>query len=288
MTVRVMHVGLGPIGAAVARQLAARKGFRIVAAVDIDPNKVGRDVGEVAEMGKRLRVKVMDDARKAAKAGKPDVAVLCTSSSLKSVLPQLEALLKLRLPVVSTTEELAYPAPANRRLAKRIDEMARKAKVAILGTGVNPGFTMDALPIALTSVCEQVNRIEVRRVQDARVRRLPFQQKIGAGLTREQFEQQVTLGTVKHVGFTESIQMIADAMGWNLTRITDNVRPWMAEEEVNSELLAVDPGYVAGISQEGIGYVGDEAKILLQLDAYLGAPESFDSVLIEIGRASGR
>src|SRR6267142_5360527 len=101
MTIRVMHVGLGPIGAAVARQLAARKGFRIVAAVDIDPNKVGRDIGEVAEMGKRLRVKVMNDARKAAKASKPDVAVLCTSSSLKSVLPQLEELLKLRLPVVS-------------------------------------------------------------------------------------------------------------------------------------------------------------------------------------------
>jgi 4-hydroxy-tetrahydrodipicolinate reductase len=281
MTIRVMHVGLGPIGAAVARQLAARKGFRIVAAVDIDPNKVGRDIGEVAEMGKRLRVKIMNDARKAAKASKPDVAVLCTSSSLKSVLPQLEELLKLRLPVVSTTEELAYPAPVNRRLAKRIDEMARKAKVAVLGTGVNPGFTMDALPIALTAVCEQVNRIEVRRVQDARVRRLPFQQKIGAGLTREQFEQQVTLGTVKHVGFTESIQMIADAMGWNLTRITDKVRPWMAEEEVHSELLAVDPGYVAGISQEGIGYMGDEAKIHLQLDAYLGAPESFDSVLID-------
>ena len=281
MTIRVMHVGLGPIGAAVARQLASRKGFRIVAAVDIDPNKVGRDAGVVAEIGKPLRVKVGNDVRKAAKAGKPDVAVLCTSSSLKGVLPQIEELLKLRLPIVSTTEELAYPAPANRRLAKRIDDMARKAKVAVLGTGVNPGFTMDALPIALTSVCEQVNRIEVRRVQDARVRRLPFQQKIGAGLTPEQFEQQVALGTVKHVGFTESIQMIADAMGWKLTRITDNVRPWMAEEEVHSELLAVDPGYVAGISQEGIGYVGEEAKIHLQLDAYLGAPESFDSVLID-------
>ena len=281
MTIRVMHVGLGPIGAAVARQLAVRKGFRIVAAVDIDPNKVGRDAGDIAELGKPLRVKVASDVRKAAKASKPDVAVLCTSSSLKSVAPQIEALLKLRLPIVSTTEELAYPAPANRRLAKRIDEMARKAKVAVLGTGVNPGFTMDALPIALTAVCEQVNRIEVRRVQDARVRRLPFQQKIGAGLTREQFEQQVSLGTVKHVGFTESIQMIADAMGWNLTHITDNVRPWMAEEEVHSELLAVDPGYVAGISQEGIGYIDEDAKIHLQLDAYLGAPESFDSVLID-------
>jgi 4-hydroxy-tetrahydrodipicolinate reductase len=281
MTIRVLHVGLGPIGAAVARQLAARKTFKIVGAVDIDPNKSGRDVGDVAEIGRPLRVKVTSDMRKTIKAVKPDIAVLCTSSSLKSVMPQLEELLKLRVPVVSTTEELAYPAPRNRRLAKRIDELARKGKVAVLGTGVNPGFAMDALPIAMTVVCEHVERIEVRRVQDARKRRLPFQQKIGAGLTREQFERQVAAGTVRHVGFTESIQMIADALGWTLTRITDDVRPWIAEEEVMSELLAVDPGYVCGISQEGVGYVGDDAKIRLQLDAYLGAPESFDSVLID-------
>jgi len=281
MTIRVMHVGLGPIGCAVAQQLAVRKGFRIVAAVDVDPNKAGRDIGEIAALGRPLRVKVSDDLRKAAKASKPDVAVHCTSSSLSSVMPQLEALLKARVPIVSTTEELAYPSARNRRLARRVDELARKAKVAVLGTGVNPGFAMDALPIALTSVCEHVDRIEVRRVQDARQRRLPFQQKIGAGLTREQFEQQVASGAVRHVGFTESIAMIADAMGWTLTRITDTVLPLMAEEEVFSELLAVDPGYVAGISQEGIGYIDDQIKIHLQLDAYLGAPESFDSVLID-------
>ena len=281
MTIRVMHVGLGPIGCAVAQQLAVRKGFRIVAAVDVDPNKAGRDIVEIAALGRPLRVKVSDDLRKAAKASKPDVAVHCTSSSLSSVMPQLEALLKARVPIVSTTEELAYPSARNRRLARRVDELARKAKVAVLGTGVNPGFAMDALPIALTSVCEHVDRIEVRRVQDARQRRLPFQQKIGAGLTREQFEQQVASGAVRHVGFTESIAMIADAMGWTLTRITDTVLPLMAEEEVFSELLAVDPGYVAGISQEGIGYIDDQIKIHLQLDAYLGAPESFDSVLID-------
>jgi hypothetical protein len=281
MTIRVLHVGLGPIGAAVARQLAARKTFRIVGAVDIDPNMTGRDVGDVAEVGRSLRVKVSADLRKTIKASRPDIAVLCTSSSLKSVMPQLEELLKLRVPVVSTTEELAYPSPRNRRLAKRVDELARKAKVAVLGTGVNPGFAMDALPIAMTAVCEHIERIEVRRVQDARKRRLPFQQKIGAGLTREQFEKQVAAGTVRHVGFAESIQMIADTLGWKLTRITDDVRPWIAEEEVVSELLAVDPGYVCGISQEGVGYIGDDPKIRLQLDAYLGAPESFDSVLID-------
>jgi hypothetical protein len=276
-----MHVGLGPIGAAVARQIAARKGFRIVAAVDVDPHKVGRDLGDVIELGRKLRVKVTSDIGKTIKAAKPDVAVMCTSSSLKVVLPQFEEVLRRRVPIVTTTEEAAYPAPRNRRLAKQLDAAARKAKVAVLGTGVNPGFTMDALPIALSAVCERVDRIEVRRVQDARVRRLPFQQKIGAGLTREQFAVEVGRGTVRHVGFTESIQMIGDAMGWTLDRITDDVAPKIAERDVASPLLAVDSGYVCGIIQDGVGYVKGEPRITLRLEAYLGAPESYESVLIE-------
>ena len=281
MTIRVMHVGLGPIGAAVAKQLLTRRGFQIVGAVDIDPNKAGRDVGEVIEIARRLRVKVTTDIGKTIRASRPDVVVLCTSSSLREVAPQIEEVLKRRVPIVTTTEEAAYPAPYNRRLARRLDEAARKAKVAVLGTGVNPGFTMDALPISLSAVCERVDRIDVRRVQDARIRRLPFQQKIGAGLTLDQFRRKVDDGSVRHVGFTESIQMIGDAMGWRLDRITDDVEPKIAEEAVESDLLAVDPGYVCGIIQDGVGYVGGEPRITLHLEAYLGAPESYDSVLIE-------
>ncbi|MGH9350067.1 MAG: NAD(P)H-dependent amine dehydrogenase family protein [Vicinamibacterales bacterium] len=281
MSIRVMHIGLGPIGAAVVRQVAARKGMHIVAAVDIDPHKVGKDLGEVVGLGRRLRVKVTPDVGRTIKAAKPDVAVVCTSSSLKRVLPQFEEVLRHKVPIVSTTEELSYPAPYNRRLAKKLDEAARKAKVAVLGTGVNPGFTMDALPITLTGVCERVDRIEVHRVQDASVRRLPFQQKIGSGLTREQFQKKVDEGTVRHVGLSESIQMIGDAMGWTLDRITDDIQPKIAERTVESEYLAVDPGYVCGIVQDGVGYVNGEARIRLHMEAYLGAPESYDSVLIE-------
>jgi 2,4-diaminopentanoate dehydrogenase len=281
MNIRVMHVGLGPIGAAVVLQVAARRGFQIVAAVDIDPAKIGRDLGDVVNVGRRLRVKVTPDLGKTIKAVKPDVAVLCTSSSLKRVLPQFEEVLKHKVPIVSTTEELSYPAPYNRRLAKRLDEVARKAKVAVLGTGVNPGFAMDSLPIMLTGVCERVDRIEVHRVQDASVRRLPFQQKIGSGLTKEQFQKKVDEGTVRHVGLSESIQMIADAMGWKLDRISDDIRPKIADATVQSEYLAVDPGYVCGIIQDGIGFVNGKPLITLHMEAYLGAPQSYDSVLIE-------
>jgi hypothetical protein len=278
--IRVLHYGLGPIGAAVVKQVADRRGFRIVGAVDIDPAKVGRDLGDVAGVGRALRIKVSGDARKTIKSAKPDVVVLCTLSSLKKVTPQIEQILTLKVPIVSTTEELAYPTGANLKYARAIHAAAKKAKVAVLGTGVNPGFTMDALPITLTGVCERVDRIRVDRVQDARVRRLPFQLKIGAGLTREQFQKKVQDTSVRHVGLAESVTMIADAMGWKLDRITDEIHPKIATETVSSEFLAVDPGYVCGIVQDGIGYRDGQAAVTLHMEAYLGAPESFDAVEI--------
>jgi 4-hydroxy-tetrahydrodipicolinate reductase len=278
--IRVMHYGLGPIGAAVVRQVSEREGFRIVGAVDIDPLKVGKDLGEVASVGRALKVRVANDAKKAIRSARPDVVVLCTSSSLKKVIPQLETILKLKVPVVSTTEELSYPSKTNMRYARVVHQLAKKSRVAVLGTGVNPGFVMDALPILLTGVCERVDSIRVDRVQDARVRRLPFQQKIGAGLTREQFQRKVDDGSVRHVGLTESVSMIADALGWKLDRITDEIQPKIATETVASEFLAVDAGYVCGIVQDGLGVRNGTPVITLHMEAYLGAPESFDAVEI--------
>jgi hypothetical protein len=279
--IKVMHFGLGPIGAAIAKQVATRPGFKIVGAIDIDPAKVGRDLGDVVGLPKRLGVKVSADAAKALKAASADVVILCTSSSIKKVMPQLELILKSKTAIVSTTEELSYPGYTHIRQARQIHALAKKAKVAVLGTGVNPGFAMDALPIALTAVCERVDRIVVNRVQDARVRRLPFQQKIGAGLNTEQFQKKVDDASVRHVGLTESIAMIADAMGWTLDRITDDIQPKLAQVTISSEFLAVDAGYVCGIIQDGVGYRKNEPVIRLHMEAYLGAPESYDSVDIE-------
>ena len=281
MSIRVLHVGLGPIGAAIVRQVSARKGLKIVGAVDIDPEKIGRDLGEVAGVGRKIGVKVAEDLRKAIKATKPDVAVLCTHSSLRQVVPQFEEVLKLRVPIVSTTEELAFPASGNNRWARAIHNAAVKGKAAVLGTGVNPGFTMDALPLALTAVCERVESIEVDRVQDARIRRLPFQQKIGAGLTREQFQAKVEDRSVRHVGLAESISMIAMGMGWKLDRITDEIKPKMADAAVSSEFLTVEAGRVCGIVQDGVGYRNGKPLIRLHMEAYLGAPESYDTVRVK-------
>jgi 4-hydroxy-tetrahydrodipicolinate reductase len=281
MPTKVMIMGLGPIGAGVARQLLARKNFKIVAAVDIDPAKAGKDLGEVLGATTRTGVKVVADSAPAIRKAKPQVAVLCTSSSLKRVWPQIETVLELKVPIVSTTEELSYPWYSNRPLARKIDAAAKKAKVAVVGTGVNPGFAMDALPITLTAICERVDSVRVDRVQDARIRRLPFQQKIGSGLTPEQFAEKVKDLTVRHVGLTESVAMIADALGWKLDRITDEIQPKVAEAPVESRFLKVAAGRVCGIVQDGLGYASGEPRIALHMEAYLGAPATYDRVRIE-------
>jgi 4-hydroxy-tetrahydrodipicolinate reductase len=247
MAIRVMHYGLGPIGIGILRQVATRRGFKVVGGIDVDPAKVGKDLGDIAGLDRTLRVRVTDDPVAAIKKAKPDVVVLCTRSSLRAVTPQIETVLKLRVPIVSTTEELAYPYRTHRPLARKIDALARRAKVAVVGTGVNPGFVMDALPIMLTGVCERVDAVRIDRVQDASVRRLPFQQKIGAGLTVAQFKELVAAGTVRHVGLTESIAMIADALGWKMRKITDTIEPKVAQIRVASDYLTVQAGLVCGL-----------------------------------------
>src|SRR5215467_81886 len=279
-SIRVVHFGLGPIGSAIAQEIAQRRGFKIVGGIDSDPAKAGRDLGDVAGLAGRIGVRVEPNASRLKKM-KPDVVLLCTNSSMKAVMPQLEAILKARIPIVSTTEELSYPVYTNVRQAAKVDKWAKKAKVAVLGTGVNPGFVMDALPITLTAACLRVDRVSVTRIQDARSRRLPFQQKIGAGLTTEQFQKRVEEGSIRHVGFTESIAMIADSLGWTLDRISDRVEPKLAQVTISSEYLAVDPGYVCGIVQEGIGYRKKEPVIRLYMEAYLGAPEPLDAIEID-------
>lgn len=279
MIIRTLHLGLGPIGIAVARQVAARPGLRIVGAVDIDPAKVGRDLGEILGTD-RLRVSISDSLAATIEKTRPHVAILCTGSSLARVRDQFEAILRLGIPIVSTTEELAFPVDANARIGKQLDALARKHGVALLGTGVNPGFAMDTLPIALTAACERVDAIRIDRVQDARARRQPFQAKIGTGLSPEEFEAKVQSGGVRHVGLAESIAMIAAAMNWKLDQITDEIAPKIAMKGVSSEFFVVRKGQVCGLIQDGIGYRDGEKLIELHMEAYLGALKSFERVRI--------
>lgn len=262
-----VQFGVGPIGSRVVASTHG-SGFEYVGAIDIDPDKVGRDLGEVAGLDERLDIEVTDD-QEAALATDPDIVFHSTVSSVASAKPQLETAMRAGANVVSTSEELAYPWWANPDIAESLDAVAREHEVTCLGAGINPGFVMDALPTVLTAPMASVEHVRVARVQDAADRRKPLQEKVGAGLDPETFEREIVQGA-GHVGSTESIAMIADALGWELTDIEESIEPVIADEPVESDHIAVDPGQVAGIKQVARGFEGPRERIELDLRMYLG------------------
>lgn len=277
---RIVQCGMGPIGCAAVRLAASKPGLEIVGAIDPYHSRLGEDIGRIAAVGRDLGVPLRADGEGVLRETRPDAGVHTTSSSLKAVLPQLEMLLKGGSNVVSSSEELFYPYRKQPELAARIHEAARKNGVSVLGTGVNPGFLMDAWPLFMTALCAEVREIRVTRVQDASTRRVPFQKKIGAGMTPEEFREAAGRGNGGHVGLAESIEMIASSLGWDLEEITETMEPVISREEVNKGFTSIRPGQVLGVKQMGYGWKGGKPVITLDFQATVGAEESFDAVEI--------
>jgi len=278
--VKAVQYGCGPIGCSVARFALQRSDIVIVGAIDIAPNLIGRDLGDVVGLDKKVGVSISADADAVLLQTKPDIVLLTTSSSLKVIYPQLEKCVTAGVNVVSTCEELSYPYKKEPQLSAEIDSIAKENNVTVLATGVNPGFLMDAWPLFMTGVCQQVKRIKAVRVQDASPRRGPFQKKIGAGRTIEEFKELVAAGTLKHVGLPESIAMVASGLRWKLDEITESIEPVVAKNQVKTNFVTVEPGQAAGVRQVGKGIRSGEELVTLEFEAYVGAPESHDTVYI--------
>ena len=261
--ITVAQYGIGPIGAEIARLLLTKSWIKVVGAIDIDPNKIGRDLGEVIGLGRNTGVLVTPQLE-----GKPDVVCHSTGSRLREVSGQLKELLARGCHVVSTCEELSFPLDVEVR--EELMHVARANNVTLLGTGVNPGFVMDKLPLTLTSVCQDVKSVEIIRIQNASTRREPLQRKVGAGMTVDEFRAAVDAGKIKHMGLRESLMMVGNGLGVEFDHVTDEaIEPILAEREVVTQYLKVAPGQVAGVHQtiEGMGRI----NVSLELRMYVGA-----------------
>jgi hypothetical protein len=281
--IRIALFGVGAVGVLIAKLLLEKEGVEIVGAVDTAKDKVDKDLGDVLGLRTRLGITITNDADSLLKRTKPDVAVHATSSFLKDTYPQIAAIVKNGVNVVSTCEELSYPYSADAELARKLDQLANKNDVTVLGTGINPGFLMDTLVITLTAPCQKIEKIEAKRVMNAATRRLPFQKKIGAGLTVREFKQKIENKHITgHVGLEQSIRMIADALAWKLDKtVVEPVEPVVAKKATGSTDIKVKPGNVAGLRQKAKGIIDGKELIVLDFQAYIGAEEEFDAVKIK-------
>ncbi len=283
--IRVIHYGLGAIGSQIARLLLSREGMRSVAAIDIDEGKAGRDLGTVIGLDRPLDIPVSKTLASALEGKEAEVVIHSTRSFLESVAPQLWEIINASLNIVSTCEELAYPTAQHPKLAVEIDRLAKERGVTVLGTGVNPGFIMDTLPLFITGVCQEVQRIHVSRRVDAGGRRFNLQRKAGVGLTLAQFQGGVNARWVGHIGLRESVAAIAGALGWELDAIEESLEPVTAERPISTQFLEVEAGQIAGLHQVGRGIKDGEEVITLDLEISVGLERAKDTISVE-GRPS--
>jgi hypothetical protein len=278
--IRAVQYGVGPIGAAIVRLMREKSSIEIIGAIDSDPAKAGRDLGDIVEGADApWGVPITHDA--AAILGEsPDVVIHSTSSYLPSVMDQLISCLAAGSCVVSTCEELAYPFRKYPELAAKLDAEAKTWGVALIGTGINPGYVMDKLLITLSAASQEIESARAVRIVDASKRRLPLQKKVGAGMSVEEFRAQVAAGAIKHHGLPESVAMVSDAMGLAVDEISETIEPVVARERVKTAFLEVAAGQVAGVHQIARGFAGGKEKIYMELQMFVGATDPCDTVEI--------
>ncbi len=265
--IRVGLWGLGAMGKGIAKMLLEKKGIELVSVCDLDPDKVGKSIFEILEIDRceRYEILVEKDYKKAFPYRYADVVLLATDSFIKNAFDKIEYLIDQRVNVISTAEEMAYPKSQSPELAKRIDELAKEKGVSVLGTGINPGFVLDFLVLALTGTCERVDLIKATRVNDLSPFGKAVMEEQGVGVSEETFKDGIKNGTISgHIGFPESIKMVADGIGWQLEKLEQTREAIVSSVYRKSEYAEVKVGSVAGCKQCGYGYVDGELKIVME------------------------
>jgi len=262
--IKVILWGLGAMGTGIGKMILTKKGIEIVGALDRDPSNLGKDLGQVLN-SIDLGVLVSDDVRTLMNETKADVVILAIDSFVKSVYPAIKAIVKSGKNCITIAEEMSYPYIVEKELSEEMDRLAKENNVTILGTGVNPGFVLDTLIISLSAACRSVDSIRAERISDLS----PFGPTVmstqGVGLSIEEFDAGIENGfIVGHVGFAQSIPMIAKALGLEYDMIKETSEPIISNTYRETPCVKVNPGMVAGCNHIAMATKNGKAIITLE------------------------
>ena len=263
--IKVIVWGLGAMGGGMAKMLIEKKGVEIVGAIAGRSDKNGKDLGEVLNIGLKLNVIVSNDYENIIKNTQADIVLLATDSFVKTVFPQIKLIVESSKNCITIAEEMAYPYTVEKELSEEIDRLAKANGVTVLGTGVNPGFVLDTLIITLSGGCRRVDKIKAARINDLSPFGTTVMRTQGVGTTPEEFKKGIENGSiVGHIGFKQSINMIADALGIEIDEIIETREPIISNTHRETPYVKVEPGMVAGCKHIGFGMKNGEALITLE------------------------
>jgi hypothetical protein len=265
--IKVIVVGIGIMGRTLCHTLDKKEGVEIAGAVDINPNIVGKDLGEVCKLGKKLGIRVEDDIKAVFSAVPADIGLYCTVTSVRELYDQVVPAFEARASVISTSEQLSFPWRKDPETSLKLDEQAKKYGVSILGTGVCPGLVPDVIPIVASAGCRDIEHIDVKFFGDVVPYGPTVWKGMGLGLEPEEYYKQ--LGKIVDIEFTEPPEMIAAALGWQLDEIKEENIAIVAEKDIRVGELFIKKGTVSGFSQTTHGYMSGEEVITSHVDGWV-------------------
>jgi len=261
--VKVIIWGFGAMGRGMAEMLAAKKGVHIVGICDLNPDFVGRSMNEI--LGMKLdheKVIVQSNIDQLLGTTKADIVLLCTDSFVKGAFEKIKKIVMHKMNCISTAEEMAYPYANEPELASQIDYLAKLYGVTVLGTGINPGFIMDLLVVAMTGVMKDVTHIEAKRVNSLSPFGPTVMHEQGVGITLKDYYKRIMDNELAgHVGFKESVHMISDALGVKLDGFNQQMAPIVTNVDRVSPYGEAKAGTLAGINMTGQGLVNGSVFI---------------------------
>ncbi|MEA2709271.1 MAG: hypothetical protein QOF78_1872 [Phycisphaerales bacterium] len=278
--IKVAQFGLGPIGIESIKLAGEKEWIEVVGGIDIDPAKVGKSLGDVTGDAKLANARVYKTFEELAEKSKPDVILHTAGSKADVAIQQIKPMAQQGVSVVSSCEELLVPKFRAPKLAEELDAICKKNNARVLGTGVNPGFVMDVLPVCMTGVSRTVEHIYCERVVNATTRRQPLQKKIGSGMDPDEMRRLFKEGKAGHAGFLESLALIGHAMGWSFTETYELFEPVIAPYDIKTKFFDVKKGQCCGIHQIVVGKVGDVQRVHMDLKMYLDARDPHDAIKI--------
>ncbi len=279
--IKIAQFGLGPIGLECLKFAISKPWAEIVGGVDIDPAKTGKDLGSVSGAGELKGRLVYSSLADLMAHAKPDVILHTAVSKFKDAFAQIEPMARAGISVVSSCEELLFPQLNEPALAAKLDKICQENGARVLGTGVNPGFVMDVLPVCMTGVSREVRAIHVQRVVNASTRRAPLQKKIGSGLPPDEFRRLFKEGRAGHAGLKESLALIAHCMGWEAKNITETGDAVIADHDIRTQFLEVKKGLTCGLHQRAEAAINGKINLTLDIKMYLDAENPHDAMQIE-------
>lgn len=253
--IRIVVLGTGQMGSGIARLLLEKPGLELVGVYARRKERSGLDLGTLIGLDKELGISVSNHLETTLQQTQPHIAIQATCSRVADAVGEITTLIRHGVHVISIAEEMAFPAACAPAFAEQIHRLANANRVAVLGTGINPGFMLDLLVITLSGVCADIQSITARRVNDLSPYGPTVLMSQGVGLTPEAFQTGLENKTVVgHIGFIESIHMIAAALGWDIEHIEEKREAIVTQVRRETPFITIEPGQVAGCHHTAVAY----------------------------------